>query len=110
MRISDWSSDVCSDHKRESEAAKEETEKRIQKTTEALVEQFETISRSVHTLNQQIAQNRVTVETIQRALSSPDGAGQAAETVLANTSKSFRSEEHPTELQSLIRTSYAVLC
>ena len=83
------SNKLLEDHKRENTAAKEDSEKRVKKATEELFKQFETISNSVVSLNDRVMRNDEVVETVQKALSSPGGAGQFAEIGLENSLKSF---------------------
>lgn len=83
------SNKLLEDHKREANAAKEESEKRVKAATEALFKQFETVSNSVATLNERVGRNDELVDTVQRALSSPGGAGQLAEIGLENSLRTF---------------------
>lgn len=83
------SNKLLEDHKREAKAAKEEGEKRVQEASGRLLKEFETLSKSVASLNDQVSVNKDAVAVIERALSNPAGAGFAAETVLENTLKSF---------------------
>lgn len=86
------SNKLLADHKRETEAAKKESEQLLKKTTEDLGRHFQTIVSSVATLNNQVQQTREHQETISRALSSPAGAGQYAQIGLENTLKAFGLE------------------
>ena len=79
------SNKLLADHKRESKAAKEEGKE----ATKQLLSQFDTLSKTVSSLNDQVTGNAKMVDVIERALSNPGGAGFAAETVLENTLKSF---------------------
>src|SRR3546814_7150030 len=82
MRISDWSSDVCSS---DLDAARDAERLRV--------------ARELH----DVAGHKLTALTLNlRALAADPQLG-AREAVL-------RSEEHTSELQSLMRTSYAVFC
>lgn len=90
--VSELSNKLLTDHKRETEAAKKETEAKVQKVTADLMGQFERIAKSVSSLNDQVTENRQTVDTVWRSLSSPGGAGQFAEIGLENTLKSFGLE------------------
>lgn len=85
----DLSNKLLEDHKREAKAAKEEGEKRVQEASGKLMTQFETLTKTVASLNDQVAVNKDAVKVIEQALSNPGGAGFAAETVLENTLKSF---------------------
>jgi DNA recombination protein RmuC len=90
--VSELSNKLLTDHKRETEAAKKETEAKVQKVTADLMGQFERIAKSVSSLNDQVTENRQTVDTVWRSQSSPGGAGQFAEIGLENTLKSFGLE------------------
>jgi len=85
----DLSNKLLEDHKRETKAAKEEGEKRVQEASGKLLTQFEVLSKTVASLNDQVVTNKDAVDVIERALSNPASAGFAAETVLENTLKSF---------------------
>lgn len=85
----DLSNKLLEDHKREAKTAKEEGEKQVKEASGKLLTQFESLSKSVSSLNDQVSMNRDAVDVIERALSNPAGAGFAAETVLENTLKSF---------------------
>ena len=73
------SSKLIDDHKRQSDEAKKETEERVKKTTDALVNQITEVSKTIHALNSDVSSNRDTMITVMRALSSPGGAGQYSE-------------------------------
>ena len=83
------SNKLLEDHKREATAAKEDSEKRVKAATEALFKQFETVTSSVVSLADRVGRNDQIVETVQKALSSPGGAGRFAEIGLENSLKSF---------------------
>lgn len=83
------SNKLLEDHKREAKSAKEDGEKRVQEASGKLLTRFETLSKTVSSLNDQVTVNRDAVDVIERALSNPASAGFAAETVLENTLKSF---------------------
>lgn len=83
------SNKLLEDHKREAKAAKEEGEKQVKEASGKLLTQFETLSKTVSSLNDQVTVNKDAVDVIERALSNPASAGFAAETVLENTLKSF---------------------
>ena len=86
------SSKLLTDHKRESEAAKKDTEERVRKTTEQLGKHFEGIANTVTTLHGQMQESRKTLDTVWQALSSPGGAGHYAQIGLENTLKEFGLE------------------
>lgn len=83
------SSKLLEDHKREAEAAKKESKEEVQKTTEGLLKQVEKITNSVSALNEQVGQNKKTVDMVWKTLSSPAGSGQLAQIGLENTLKQF---------------------
>src|SRR3546814_5539044 len=88
MRISDWSSDVCSsdlESRRSATVAKLDLRR--------LIHVFETIS-ELEGLCARFAARRMT----------------ASERGELSDSHAARSEEHTSELQSLMRISYAVFC
>ena len=61
----------------------------MKNATDELFKQFETVTNSVASLNDRVKRNDALVETVQKALSSPGGAGQFAEIGLENSLKSF---------------------
>jgi DNA recombination protein RmuC len=88
----DVSSKLLTDHKRESEAAKKDSEERIKKSTKELSDNFLTVTKSLASLNDQVTENRQTVDTVWKALSSPGGAGYYSQIGLENTLKGFGLE------------------
>ncbi|HUH85945.1 MAG TPA: DNA recombination protein RmuC [Stellaceae bacterium] len=86
------SSKLLDDHKRETSAAKEDAESRVRQASEGLVRQVDEIAKAVQALSGQMREKGAAVDTLWRALSSPGGAGQLAEIVLANTLRSFGLE------------------
>ena len=88
----DVSSKLLTDHKRESEAAKKEAEERIKKSTEELSKNFLNVTKTLASLNNQVSENRQTVDTVWKALSSPGGAGYYSQIGLENTLKNFGLE------------------
>ncbi len=83
------SSKLLEDHKRETAAAKAESEKQVVATTEGLRTQMGQLSDGVSQLKGQIGEKAVILDTVWRALSNPAGAGYYAEIGLANTLRSF---------------------
>jgi DNA recombination protein RmuC len=83
------SSKLLDDHKRQSDEAKKESEKRVKETTETLVTQITEVGKTIHALNADVETNRGAMDTVMRALSSPGGAGQYSEIGLENTLTSF---------------------
>jgi len=86
------STKLLADHKQETEAAKKQTEERLAETTKAINEHFQTVVKSVASLNDRVTRNRDMTDTVWRALSSPGGAGHFAEIGLENCLKSFGLE------------------
>src|SRR3546814_4551439 len=100
MRISDWSSDVCSsDLDRKSESGSAEVAPRMA-----------VLRRHLHDavpLDQAATDAGISLRTARRWLARYRADGPAG---LARPTRPERSEEHTSELQSLMRTSYAVFC
>src|SRR3546814_1755353 len=96
MRISDWSSDVCSSDLTNGEQGRDEV-----KTIRKMM------------LGAAASALLLTSVTAPAALAQ-SSANQTALVDYVNplmgTDSSYRSEEHTSELQSLMRTSYAVFC
>jgi DNA recombination protein RmuC len=87
------SSKLIDDHRRESAEAKLDGEERVRRASEQLVKQMDEIAKAVQQLHGQVQEKGAVVDTLWRALSSPGGAGQAAEIGLANTLASFGLEQ-----------------
>lgn len=86
---SQLSNKLLADHKREAEAHKEESQKKVQQVTEGLTKQMTEVAQIVAgTVAQQQQDNR-RVDAIHRMLSHPGGAGRLAEIGLENTFKAF---------------------
>src|SRR3546814_6242856 len=102
MRISDWSSDVCSSD--------------LEKTSHALL-----VGAILHVLYAEPDKSlrgvadflsdpaRPFERTLSAMLRTPH-LGNAPHPVVASAAREMRSEEHTSELQSLMRISYAVFC
>lgn len=86
------STKLLEDHKRETEAAKKESQEKVQQAKEEFARHVSTIANTVAALNTLVTENRATVDTVVRALSTPAAAGQAAEIGLENALKSFGLE------------------
>jgi DNA recombination protein RmuC len=94
------SSKLLADHKRENAEAHEKAEARFKEVARPLVEQVGKIQDAVAALNGQFQEKARAFDTMQRALSSPGGAGAIAEVGLGNTLKAFGLEEgHDFQLQ-----------
>src|SRR3546814_2837495 len=108
MRISDWSSDVCS-----SELALRESFnrglRRAGREAGARVE-AERQMRGVGQRSFQRGGNAVGRNHVEADAGTDDDAGGLGACVLRLRVLEHRSEEHTSELQSLMRISYAVFC
>jgi DNA recombination protein RmuC len=83
------SNKLLADHKREAEAQKEDSEKKVQQVTETLAKQMTEVAQIVAgTVARQQSESK-RVESIHRMLSHPGGAGRLAEIGLENTLKAF---------------------
>src|SRR3546814_6253245 len=102
MRISDWSSDVCSSDL----AINADYAARVAQLTD-LIQNAGTVSDGSNTvaLDNLLTSGTVTYDVTTGNLLQAEGADLATD-ILAG----LRSEEHTSELQSLMRISYAVLC
>src|SRR3546814_6491651 len=105
MRISDWSSDVCSSDLSEIETAIAAAKTAVEgDNVEEMKSKAEALAQVAMKLGQAIYEK-------EQAAASPGGAD--AESAKADedvVDAEFRSEEHTSELQSLMRISYAVFC
>src|SRR3546814_7811297 len=93
MRISDWSSDVCS------------SDLLAWALSRALLRRLQVLTGGIHKLAAGDYTTRIANKT-------DDELGRLAQDLnrLANVLERTRSEEHTSELQSLMRISYAVFC
>jgi DNA recombination protein RmuC len=85
----EMSSKLLEDHKREMEHAKIASEDRVRKTTEALMQQFDAIAKTVHSLRDSTLHTREQMEVVMRSLTNPAGVGQMAEIGLENSLKNL---------------------
>lgn len=83
------SNKLLADHKREAEAQKEESQKKVQQVTEGVVKQMTEVAQVVAATVAQQQKDNSRVEAIHRMLSHPGGAGRLAEIGLENTLKTF---------------------
>ncbi len=83
------SSKLLADHKRESDAAKKETDGLVEKTTRNLFKEFTNVVNTVSALNKSVDENKEKMEAVWQSLSSPGGSGQFAEMGLENTLNAF---------------------
>ncbi len=81
------SNKLLDDHKREAKMSREEGEKRVKQTTEELNKQFSTVFESMKSLNDQVQENRSTVDVVRQSLLNPSGAGSLSEITLENIFK-----------------------
>src|SRR3546814_5287603 len=110
MRISDWSSDVCSSdlvkYRRTEAAMREEDDSFGDADDPALA--FARVEDRLASVHGEVALLRAAIEGLTAArenIEIPD-----YEPTLGRTEQVLRSEEHTSELQSLMRISYAVFC
>lgn len=83
------SNKLLADHKRETEAQKEESQKQVKQVTEGVVKQMTEVAQIVAGTVAQQAKDNQRVDAIHRMLSHPGGAGRLAEIGLENTLKAF---------------------
>src|SRR3546814_9518129 len=103
MRISDWSSDVCSSDLAHSGV--------IQKG----VEHADGVRSAAHAGDQHVGQAALLLHDLRACLDADDGLEIAHQLGIGvrpggRADDVERSEEHTSELQSLMRISYAVFC
>src|SRR3546814_7770759 len=96
MRISDWSSDVCS-----SDLLTQKGTWRIASLSEGLMGSYDLNGKT-----ERLPRGTTTANLADRL---PAGASNVR-TAESNNRNEIRSEEHTSELQSLMRISYAVFC
>src|SRR3546814_4928669 len=109
MRISDWSSDVCSSDLVERTRARST---QTQDQVSALADTVEKIGSVVELINSIAEQTNLLAlnATIEAARAGDAGKGFAVVAGEVKALATQRSEEHTSELQSLMRISYAVFC
>src|SRR3546814_1404767 len=104
MRISDWSSDVCSsDLSRRHAGALRRGDHEFRK-----VVAIEHLHRDVDRDREVLSRAAPDAVLIQRL--GDDDLGEVADEAVLFGDRDDRSEEHTSELQSLMRISYAVFC
>src|SRR3546814_2114398 len=110
MRISDWSSDVCS-----SDLLARAYEQQVLERARGDTSAFDQIY-AQYELAPEVTRKRLYYETMENVLSNVDktiieARGVTPYLPLNEVQKRLkRSEEHTSELQSLMRISYAVFC
>src|SRR3546814_8168409 len=122
MRISDWSSDVCSsDLQHRADEAQEvgvsrKRRNRLRKQPARLPQPFQRrTTMAVASLSAvhngiTVAQSDRAHQLLQQSAAIVDLIGASLEGGLLPAEHSVRSEEHTSELQSLMRRPYAVFC
>src|SRR3546814_5228396 len=107
MRISDWSSDVCSSDRADKLF---DTRRSVNRVFYQQLTAFEAAEKTARGA-------QLTRETFEQTRKASLAAAEKLEalrierrTLGASTSRLERSEEHTSELQSLMRISYAVFC
>src|SRR3546814_7988857 len=103
MRISDWSSDVCSSDLRLAAASVASSNARARSGASMSPSDAGSIPAPLRIAN-------MSSRVASGAGSRQSAAKSAATAVSAAPMRSARSEEHTSELQSLMRISYAVFC
>src|SRR3546814_1619831 len=110
MRISDWSSDVCSSDLPTASLAGHERE-RVYETIRRLAAEGKAVLFVSHFIDEIMAlTDDVTVLRDGRTVLHAETAGLEPQAIAAAIAGRSRSEEHTSELQSLMRISYAVFC
>src|SRR3546814_2169766 len=110
MRISDWSSDVCSSDLR-GPAFGRVVDCRLRKLAAGIVDgEIEPAAFGVDALEQRIDLFRLADIGRHRQHRRAFAAREIDDGVKAGIVEKSRSEEHTSELQSLMRISYAVFC
>src|SRR3546814_6692995 len=117
MRISDWSSDVCSSdllpqYGRTARAEENRTtQSRMTSTMTANLQNLThtTLDRVLGAIGAD-AHSRAVCDFSQAARTRKPSQGELAHAANRSLFYWIRSEEHTSELQSLMRTAYAVLC
>src|SRR3546814_8571591 len=108
MRISDWSSDVCSSDLLWKRIADAKATVRHNVKVE-----WVRAHQNTGSLNDKVDALVNKCARTQEACNGPslqDGTAQATGTIISDMAGEGRSEEHTSELQSLMRISYAVFC
>src|SRR3546814_1796552 len=113
MRISDWSSDVCSSDLGWKDQTPEFAHIHPPKSKPALHEQrgfFDQLSAINHLLILEFSNGTPATTTVWRSSTRNPCLAKKPSAERLTWADSFRSEEHTSELQSLMRISYAVFC
>src|SRR3546814_9006506 len=114
MRISDWSSDVCSSDLRQAEEIEQEVPgATVEQYGEGLVVQFDSKVLFDFDSYSLRAESKDAISQLAEVLNKYDSTEVVVEGHTDNVgtdSYKLRSEENTSELQSLMRISYAVFC
>src|SRR3546814_2037048 len=112
MRISDWSSDVCSSDLSEPTPTRNcsRVRRRVSSKAFAVSRERRSCSESEAIVSQALAISAMRLMRAERCASSLAKYCSCAARDKLRTRPNRRSEEHTSELQSLMRTSYAVFC
>src|SRR3546814_4475927 len=102
MRISDWSSDVCSSDLHDDEV-------RVAVARGKIIYNPRSAAIAV-TPGEQLLDRADAGPLLTRVRPETVGSWKTGRLIYANAALSQRSEEHTSELQSLMRISYAVFC
>src|SRR3546814_6290492 len=106
MRISDWSSDVCSSDLHVAHAACELQIGRIAVSGHGGLQQVHKLRR----IGMRFAPRALAVEAADGQIDDGTVKGGVVTQLCIEVQRGIRSEEHTSELQSLMRISYAVFC
>src|SRR3546814_6829538 len=115
MRISDWSSDVCSS---DLQARRDHRARHHLEWRDRVLQRMRVVNVAVDLLVQEVelaalvvlVALRVKLETAGVRLRHVHGSGRRSTLPRRRLRRRLRSEEHTSELQSLMRISYAVFC
>src|SRR3546814_10427761 len=110
MRISDWSSDVCSSDLRRPDRGKIKRKYRILAIIAIAVARPHRLRDTAVILAHVNISIHVRVIVVHININDRDGRRPCSTTATVAGSPGTRSEEHTSELQSLMRNSYAVFC
>src|SRR3546814_4731387 len=115
MRISDWSSDVCSSDllRRSSSYRRTLSQGRWLVDRPTKQRRKQSPRNSMSAARSSFDGSSIKAASVNRSIFKPWSAGTRSvkqEQVRAGTAATIRSEEHTSELQSLMRISYAVFC
>src|SRR3546814_10731579 len=119
MRISDWSSDVCSSDLLLQQALGDSRQKKgqLEGALQAVTASLDRTSLEAKQMRAQLSESNAQVmlfrnqaEDLRRRLEETQQLLKESQTNKTPGRRQRRSEEHTSELQSLMRISYAVFC